>query len=209
MPIITKIEQQKKNTQRYSIFLDEEYSFSVSEDTLVKLRLKKGNTIDKNELEQILEQEEINLCKSYGLKLLGYRARSEAEIKDKMIKKGYGVNSIEAAVKYLKELKYIDDEEYARQYIKNRVNTKKLGYNRIKSELHQKHVDSEIIEDTIKDIFSCEDEYNRALELAERKMSTSYKNDDTQAAYRKLGGFLQRKGYSMDTIIKVLNKILK
>ncbi len=209
MPIITKIEQQKKNTQRYSIFLDEEYSFSVSEDTLVKLRLKKGNTIDKDELEQILEQEEINLCKSYGLKLLGYRARSEAEIKDKMIKKGYSEKSVEEALKYLRELKYIDDEEYARLYIKNRVNTKKLGYNRIKSELYQKRVNGATIEDTMKEIFSCEDEYDRALELAERKMSTSYKNDDTQAAYRKLGGFLQRKGYSFDTIMKVLNKVLK
>lgn len=209
MPVITKIEQQKKNIHRYSIFLDEEYSFSVSEDTLINLSLKKGMTIDKEELEKILEQEDMNLCKNYGLKLLGYRARSECEIKDKMLSKGYNEESIKEAIKYLKEFKYIDDEEYAKSYIKDRVNIKKLGYNRIKNELYQKHIDSTIVENTLNEVFNGEDEYRRALALAEKKRNTSYKNDDFQAAYRKLGGFLQRKGYSMDIIIKVLNKILK
>lgn len=208
MSIITKIELQKKNKHRFSIFLDEEYSFSVSEDTLVRLRLKKGMTIDKSELDSILEQEDINSCRNYGLKLLGYKARSEYEIKEKMLKKGYSQNSINEAIKYLKELKYIDDEEYAKSYIKDRVNTKKLGYNRIKSELYNRRIDSIILENTMNETYNSEDEYDRALELAERKMNTSYRNDDTQAAYRKLGGFLQRKGYSMDTIIKVLNKVL-
>ncbi|WP_352420575.1 RecX family transcriptional regulator [Proteiniborus sp.] len=209
MALITKIEKQKKNIRRYSIFLDEEYSFSVSEDTLIKHRLAKGMIIDKKELEQILELEDMNLCKNYGLKLLGQRARSEYEIKDKMLKKGYNEKSVQEAIRYLKEYKYINDEEYAKCYIKDRVNIKKLGYNRVKRELYQKNIDNTVIEDTLNEVFNKEDEYERALELAERKRSTSYKNDDPQAAYRKLGGFLQRKGYSFDIIIKVLNKVLK
>ncbi|WIV13841.1 RecX family transcriptional regulator [Proteiniborus sp. MB09-C3] len=209
MHIITKIEQQKKNIHRYSVFLNEEYSFSISEDTLVKLRLKKSMEIDKDRLDYILEQEEIDSCKAYGLKLLSYKARNEYEIKDKMLKKGYNENHIEEAIKYLREQNYIDDEEYAKNYIQDRVKIKKLGYNRIKGELFQKRIDGEIIEDTLNELIDMEDEYKRALELAEKKVNTTYRNDDTQAVYRKLGGFLQRKGYSMDIIIKVLNKILK
>lgn len=209
MSIITKIEQQKKNSHRYSIFLDEEYSFSVSEDTLVKLRLRKGMEVDKEQLDYILEQEEINACKAFGLKLLGHKARNEYEIKDKMTKKGFDEEAIRKAMKYLKEQKYINDEEYARSYVKDKVNIRKLGYVRIKNELYQKRIDSEIIEDTLGELIDMEDEYRRALELAEKKMNTTYKNDDTQAAYRKLGGFLQRRGYSMDTTLKVLNKIFK
>lgn len=208
MHVITKIEKQKKNTHRYSIFLDEEYSFSVSEDTLVKLRLAKGMSIDKDELDDILEQEDINLCRNYGLKLLGYKARSEPEVKKKMLQKGFNEKSIVDAIEYLKKFKYLDDEEYVKIYIKDRVNIKKLGYNRVKSELYQKHISSEIIEETLNEVFDKEGEYERALELAIKKRSTSYKNDDFQAAYRKLGGFLQRKGYSTDIIIKVLNKVL-
>lgn len=209
LSIITKIEQQKKNIHRYSIFLDEEYSFSVSEDTLVKLRLRKGMEVDKEQLDYILEQEEINSCKAFGLKLLSHKARNEYEIKDKMTKKGFNEEAIRKAMKYLKEQKYINDEEYARSYVKDKVNIKKLGYVRIKNELFQKRIDSEIIEGTLSELIDIDAEYKRALELAEKKMSTTYKNDDTQAAYRKLGGFLQRRGYSMDTIIKVLNEIFK
>lgn len=209
MDIITKIEQQKKNIHRYSIFLNEEYSFSVSEDTLVKLRIRKGMGIDKEQLDYILEQEEINSCKAFGLKLLSHKARNEYEIKDKMFRKGFNEETIKEAIAYLREQNYINDEEYAKSYIKDKVNIKKLGYNRIKSELFQKRIDGDIIEDTLNELIDTEDEFERALELAERKMNSTYKNDDTQAAYRKLGGFLQRKGYSMDTVLKVLNKVLK
>ena len=209
MDIITKIEQQKKNNHRYSIFLNEEYSFSVSEDTLVKLRLRKGMGIDKEQLDYILRQEEINSCKAFGIKLLSHKARNEYEIKDKMLKKGFNEETISEAIEYLREQNYINDEEYAKSYIKDRVNIKKLGYVRIKSELFQKRIDGDIIEDTLNELIDTKDEYKRALELAEKKMNSTYKNDDTQAAYRKLGGFLQRKGYSMDTILKVLNKVLK
>ncbi|MFA5523010.1 MAG: RecX family transcriptional regulator [Tissierellales bacterium] len=209
MDTVTKIEQQKKNIHRYSVFLNEEYSFSVSEDTLVKLGLRKGMVIDKEQLAYILEQEEINSCKAFGLKLLTHRARNEHEIKDKMFKKGFDEETIIEAIEYLKEQNYINDEEYAKSYIRDKVNLKKLGYARIKNELFQKRIDGSIIEETLNELIDKEDEYERALELAEKKMKSSYKNDDTQAAYRKLGGFLQRKGYSMDIVFKVLNKVLK
>lgn len=34
MPIITNSEQQKRNKNRYIIYLDKEYSFGVSEDVI-------------------------------------------------------------------------------------------------------------------------------------------------------------------------------
>ena len=51
-------------------------------------------------------------------------------------------------------------------------------------------------------------EYTRALELAKKKLS-SYKNDNRDAKYRKLGGFLQRRGYSSDCVYKILNELIK
>ena len=46
MPTITKITTQTKRTDRYNIFIDEKYSFSVDEDVLLKFQLKKGKEID-------------------------------------------------------------------------------------------------------------------------------------------------------------------
>ena len=54
----------------------------------------------------------------------------------------------------------------------------------------------------------CDGEYEIALELAKKKIH-SYKNDDRNSIYRKLGGFLQRKGYSYDVVSKVLKELVK
>ncbi len=42
MPNITKITTQKKRKDRYNIFVDEKYAFSVDEEVLLKFHLKKG-----------------------------------------------------------------------------------------------------------------------------------------------------------------------
>lgn len=45
MPFITKISTQKKNTERFNIFLDEKYAFSVDADVLVKFELKREKNL--------------------------------------------------------------------------------------------------------------------------------------------------------------------
>ena len=209
MPNITKIEQQKKNPNRYSIYIGNEFSIGVHENTLVKFRLAKGMELEEDFIEQVLKEEEQNKANNYALKLLGYRPRSENEIIDKMRNKGYEIEFIDKTINYLKKYGYIDDKEYALTYSRDRMRVKKLGQQRIKAELLQKGVNKEVLEEALYELIDKDDEYERALELAEKKINSSYRNDDKNAQYRKLGAFLQRKGYSFDTIKKVLNKVLK
>lgn len=53
MPFITKISTQKKNTERFNIFLDDKYAFSVDADVLVKFELKKGKELDDLDIIEI------------------------------------------------------------------------------------------------------------------------------------------------------------
>ena len=48
---ITKISIQKKAVDRYNIFLDDNYAFSVTEDILIKFNLRKGLTKQTKRLE--------------------------------------------------------------------------------------------------------------------------------------------------------------
>ena len=68
-----------------------------------------------------------------------------------------------------------------------------------------KGIDDDIIETVL--VEDKDDEYERALEIATKKHS-SYKDDDRNKIYRKLGGFLQRKGYSFDIVSKILKELL-
>ena len=72
MKKITKISIQQ-NGERYNLFLDEEFFCGITEDTLVKLKLKKGMEVDEAALEEIIKEETNNKCFNYAVFLLGRR----------------------------------------------------------------------------------------------------------------------------------------
>lgn len=206
---ITKIEIQKKNKDRYSVYIDGAYSFGIYENVLIKYDLKKGMKIEEDFLEDVLKKEEQECANNYGLRLLNFKMRTEQEIRRRMKEKEYTEDVIDITIEYLYYLNYLDDEEYARKFIKDKSNLKNMGKERIKRELYAKGIDKEIINIQIEDIVDDDDEYEKAMEMAVKKLETTYKNDDKNAKYRKLGGFLQRKGYSMNIVFKILKELIK
>ncbi len=206
---ITKIEIQKKNKDRYSIYLDGEYSFGIYENVLIKYGLTKGMKIEEDFLEDVLKKEEQECANNYGLRLLNFKMRTEQEIRRRMKEKEYTEDVVDTTIEYLYYLNYLNDEEYASKFIKDKSNLKNMGKERIKRELYAKGIDKEIINNQIEEIVDDDDEYEKATEMAIKKLETTYKNDDKNAQYRKLGGFLQRKGYSMNIVFKILKELIK
>ena len=205
---ITKIEQQKKNKSRYSIYIDEEFAFGISEDTLIKNSLIKNQHLDNETIEKVILVEEQHKANEYAIKLLSFKMRTEKEVRRKMKEKEYTQEQIEKTIEYLYSFKYLDDEKYARLFMKDSVYLKKMGVNRIKQELYSKGIDSNVIKEVIEDLKDEDEEYTNALELASKKLNSSYKNDDRNKQYRKLSSFLQRKGYGYELVAKVLKEVL-
>ena len=150
------------------------------------------------------EDEQIKVT-NYALNLISYRKRSEMEILNALDKKGFNKEYITYTIDYLKENKYINDEDFAKSFIADKQNLNKYGPNKIKYELYKKGISKEIVELSL--IADDELEYEMALELALKKIET-YVDQDRNNIYRKLGGMLQRKGYSYDIIIRVLDFLL-
>ena len=86
MPVITKITQQKKDSERYNIFLDEKYAFSVHETVLVKFGLTKGMSLEDWSIDEMVYEDEIRKAFNRALHYLGFRMRSEFEVKQKLIR---------------------------------------------------------------------------------------------------------------------------
>ena len=208
MAEITKIAIQQKNKDRYSVFIDGEYSFGVYENVLIKYGLRKGMQIEEEFLEDVLKKEEQECANNYGLRLLNFKMRTEQEVRRKMKEKEYTDEIIDTTIDYLYYLNYLDDEEYAQKFIKDKSNLKNMGSERIKRELYMKGIDKNIIDRELEEIVDKDDEYEKAKEIAIKKLETTYKNDDKNARYRKLGGLLQRKGYSMDIVMPILKELL-
>lgn len=202
--IITKIESQK-NQNRVNIYIDNEFAFGIMKEIQYKYKLSKDMKIDEDYIKDVLMEEEQSKCTNFALQFLGYRQRSEKEIMDRLCKKGFEKYMIENTLLYLKDHNLINDLEFAKSFMQDKININKHGPKKIQYELYKKGVSQEIIEKVLdKD----EDEFSRAFKLAEKKLS-SYKNDNKSAKYRKLGGFLQRRGYSSHCVYKILDELIK
>ena len=202
--IITKIEPQR-NKKRVNIYIDGEFAFGILKEIQYKYKLWENMKIDMDYIKEVLIAEEQTKANDCALRFLNYRQRSRKEIQDKLAKEGFDNKFVENTIVYLENLKLIDDLEFARSFARDKININKYGPKKIRYELYKKGISDEIIDEVLDEDNT---EYTRALELAKKKLS-SYKEDDKNTKYRKLGGFLQRRGYSSDCVYKILKELVK
>lgn len=157
MSIITKVTAQKRKG-RYNIFLDNQYAFSVSENTLTQYRLFKDVELTDQQVSQIKQAENKAKAVELATSYLSYQPRTIKEIKDYLKKHEVEAEVADQAVSTLSELGYIDDASFARLFVKNNLHVGKDGPNSVKRKLLQKGVDDNIITDILDE--TNEDEWN-------------------------------------------------
>ena len=202
---ITRIESQR-NIDRVNIYIDNKFAFGLTDEIRYKYDLQINKEIDEKFIEDVLKAEEQRKIINKALNLISYRQRSIQEVRNNLKEKGYEDIYIEKAIEYCESQNYLNDEEFALSFIRDKQNLNNLGSKRIKYELINKGVSESIIEKILQ--IDPEDEYSIALELAEKKIK-SYNGQDRNSIYRKLGGFLQRKGYPFDIVKTVLDEVLR
>jgi len=202
---ITAISSQRRNPNRYSIFIDGEFVLGIDKKTVEDMDLRVGKLVDEKDLKKITSQEELNKAQAYALMLLGYRERSLREIKIRMRQKGYEEKLVEKVVKYLKDRNLINDKRFTQLWAESRI---KKGYGRwrIQSELEQKGVNREITDEILKDLYSGIDEVQVALDLVEKKRWVS---KEPPRLTERVSNLLKRRGFSFEVISNVVEKIDK
>ncbi len=207
MKKISKIEYQKKNKDRFNIYLDDSYAFAVDMNVMIKYSLAKNMELEDDFISEILTAEEEMNAYNYAVNLLSRAPKSEKELKMKMQDKGYDVIFIENVIKKLREQRYIDDERYSEMFISSKINTSKDGRRKIKEALYNKGINKEIIDEKLSSV-SEEEEIERAFLLAKKKLA-SMKEEDTRKKTLKLSNYLINKGFEYSTVKKVVSSLLK
>jgi len=204
---ITKIEAQKKNPRRRSVFINGEFAFGVDEEVISKLGLKKGEGLTKPKIKNILTQKNENEAKEVALRFLSFRRRTEKEVKEKLQKKGFDEKTIKRTIAKLKEYDLINDLEFATAWVKERLAYKPRGKKLLWQELWKKGIRKEIVDQVTQEL--CQDEDKSVLELVE-KIKKKYKNLEPPVAKRRMYGFLLRRGFSYETVNQAMrNSIAK
>lgn len=205
--LISKVEIQKINKNRVNIFIDEEFAFACSTDLVYYYKLEKGKKIDLDLLKEIIEEDNYLKGKNHALNIIEKTYKSEKEIQDKLLNKGYEEKTVARVLNFLKEYNFLNDEKYAEMFIKEKIPSN--GKNKIKCLLLKKGISEEVIQDKLNKIKK-EDEEDHALTLAEKKYISLIKSEKNFGKlYKKLGDYLITRGYDFDVVKTTLNKVVK
>lgn len=209
MTIITKIEVQKLNNERFNIYTDsgngEEFAFSVDADTIVKFNLKKGMTLELFEIEEILHADQLRKAYLSSIVYLSRMMRTKKEIEQYLLKHEFLDQIIRMTLLRLEEEGYINEERYADSYVRTIINTTLKGPGVIQNDLITKGISREIIEKSLEK-YSEELQLDHAVQLCEKKVSSLNRYSSVQKKV-KLEEMLQRKGYHSPIISLAINNV--
>lgn len=206
--IITKIEKQKNNNKRYSIFIDNEFAFGIDEIDLLYYKLKENEPLDNEKYEYILNKLLLKRAKDKALKYLGYKMRSKNQVIKKLQEYEFPSNVIDKVIRVLEKYNYINDEDFAKAFIKDKLNLKGHGVFKISYDLKMLGVDEEIFKKYLYDEEFINEE-KKAKDLLLKKLGNKNIEDLDYKEKQKIYAYLARRGFSYDSIKKAFNSLLE
>ena len=188
---ITALQVQKRNKERVNVYLDDEYALAVT--VLVAATLKKGQYLTDAKIEQLKHQDERHKAYEQAIRYLGFRARSQVEMKRYLRGKGYAPEIVTEMIDRLQQQHYLDDEEFARSWLRDREQFRPRSRQALRYELKQKGIADEVIEVVLAGL----DEEELAWTALEKKLYQwrSLEEDDFK---KKILGFLGRRGFNYE-----------
>jgi regulatory protein len=205
MAVITKITTQKHADDRYNIFLDEKYAFSVDQDVLIQFNLQKGKELDEFDVIEIQYGDEVKKAYNKTLEFLSYRMRSIKEVEDHLRKKEVNDSVIQEVILKLKNNNYVNDLEFATAYVRTQWQTNGKGPSVIKRELAGKGIIQAHIEEALAQ-YDHSSQIEEAINHADKVLKKNNKLSTTLLK-QKLEQHLMRKGFSHDIISIALEEV--
>ncbi|MEO8104836.1 MAG: RecX family transcriptional regulator [Candidatus Saccharibacteria bacterium] len=190
---ITSIKQQAKRADRYSIFVDEMYAFSLSADALLGSHLAKGDEITAPQVADFRRLSADDKVYNMVLRYLAIRPRSQWEIAAYLTRKDCPAPLIEQITNKLLRLGLVDDAKFAAAYVHDRRLLRPTSRRKMSIDLRKKHIAGDIIEQVVGN-----DQADEGLALAaivERKRQQTRYQDDL-----KLMQYLARQGFNYSDI---------
>jgi regulatory protein len=144
-------------------------------------------------------------AKDYAFLLLKFRLRSEKEIRERLRRKKFDVDTTRKTISFLKERGFIDDNIFARIWFESRIK-RPLGLKRLRQELKIKGINEDIIDTQIQEVKKNYSEDKVVRELAKEKFQ-KLKGIESHKAKQRVFGYLMRRGFSLDTVIDAVKEL--
>ena len=199
---ITALRVGKGRGKRIKVFLDNKFAFSLEAEVVVKESLQPGQELAASEIEALARSDHFHRCLNAATHYLSYRPRSEFELRERLHRRGFDDDSVEAVLTKLKEQRLVDDIEFAQFWKDNRESFSPRSQWLTKLELRRKGVADDIIDQVTAAIDDDHSAYRVALSKA-RNLPLS----DHQVFRRRLGDYLKRRGFGYGVINHTVERV--
>lgn len=190
---ITAIRQQQKAKDRYSVYVDDKYSFSLSESALISSGISSGIEITIEQLEAYKRLSAEDKLWGRALHYVAARLRSSHEVREYLRRKEASSELIDQYIERFADVGLLDDHRYAQVFVENRRMLKPSSKRKLQLELKQKRIPDAIIREVLQEDEGDDKSALRDLVIKKRRQ-TKYQDD------MKLKQYLARQGFGFDDI---------
>ena len=165
-----------------------------------KLKLLEGSMLEEDEFERIRLQYALPRAKHRAIAILAKRDKTEKELRDKLQQSLTDTKTLEETISYVRTCGYVDDVQYARDYIYFKKGRK--SFLQIKMELQKKGISSQVLETVF------EEEGGQEMEdilMQVKKYMRRFPQLD-YASRQKIYAHFARKGYNSELIREAMTK---
>lgn len=139
------------------------------------------------------------------MQFCAYRDRSHKEVEEKLKEMKMIPAAQEEIIMKLMQEDFLNEERFARSFVRGKFRMKKWGRKRIIQELKIREISAPVIKLGLSEID--EENYRQTLyELAKKKLS-SLKEPNSFKKKKKLSDFLLQKGYESNLVFECVNEL--
>lgn len=199
---ITALRIGRGRGKRVNVFLDGRFAFSLGAEVAVKEGLQVGQELSTNQVEALATTDHFHRCLDAAFNYLSYRPRSESEVRERLQRRGFDGDCIEAVLARLKEQGLVDDAAFAQFWKENRESFSPRSQRLTKLELRRMGVATEIIDRVVDDVDDGDSAYRAAL-----RKTRHWSLFDYPSFRRRLGEYLRRRGFDYEVTNHTVERI--
>ncbi len=193
MKKVTALRTVRGRGKRVNIFLDGKFAFSLAAEVAAKEGLQVEQVLSDEQIEVLTRSDRFHRCLNAAVRYLGYRPRSESELRERLRQRSFDSDTQETVIARLKEQGLVDDMAFAQFWKDNRESFSPRSRWLTKLELRRKGVDNSIIDQVTDAIDDGDSAYRAVLSKIH-----SLPRSDYQDFRRRLGDYLKRRGFSYE-----------
>lgn len=187
-------------------------------DVVLRFGLAVGDILDDALLAELEREDEVYRARDAALRLLAHRARSVAELRQRLERRDIAAPVVDTTLAWLDERGYLDDRAFAESFVRDRLRLRPRGKRGLLQELRRKGVDPATAEAATAAVLTEEsvDQVELAIDAghawARKNVSlmagSAGSVEDRQRARRRLYGHLGRRGFDAAAVRSAVEVVL-